>query len=118
MMHFPAKIISKRLGQNFSGLRLRHHDVMFKTLRTNVAHELLQLRHARDGAVAKRLQLVIGQFTFADVSADFAIRIGGGDAPKSQRAGGRATVERAVGVLDTDDAAENRRGGNFDVGQE
>ena len=116
-MNFPPKIISERFGQNFRPVRLGHDDVMFETVFADVAHEFLQLRNFRDGAVAKSVELVIGEFAFADVSADFAVGIGGGNATKGQRPGGRAAIQRAVGVFDAENAAENRRVGDLDVGQ-
>ena len=62
--------------------------------------------------------MVVREFAFADVAADFALSIGGGDAAVGQQAGGRATVERAVGVFHAENAAEDRRVGDLDVGQE
>lgn len=116
-MHFPAEIISERLGEDVRAVRNGHHNVMLEALAADVAHKLLQLWHAGDGAVAEGVERVVREFAFADVGADAAFGIGGGDASERQPSGGRATVERAVSVLDADDAAENRRGGNFDVGQ-
>lgn len=99
-------------------MRLRHDYVMFKTLFADVTQHALQVGHFGHSAVAKRFELVVREFAFADVATDFALGIGGGDATVGQRAGGRATVERAVGVLHAENAAEDWRGGNLDVGQE
>ena len=88
MMHFPVEIIFKRLGQNFGGVRLGHHNVMLETIFADVVHELLQARNFCDGAVAERVEFVVRQFAFADVSADFSIGIGRRDSAKGQRPAG------------------------------
>ena len=118
MMHFPAEIISKCLRQNIRAVRHGHDDMMLETFAADVAHELLQFRHAGHGAITEGFQFVVGQLAFTDVGADFALGIGGGDASVSQRAGGRATVQRAVGIFDADGRANDGRVGDFDVGQE
>ena len=65
MMHFPPKIIPKRFGQNFRRVRLRHDNVMFKALFADVAQNFLQVRHFGHRAVAKGVELVVGEFAFA-----------------------------------------------------
>ena len=117
VLHFPTKIIPKRLRQNSRAARNGHHDVMFESLPADVVQNVLQIRNVRDGAVAEGVERVVCEFAFADVAADFALGIGGGNAAIRQRPGGRAAVERTVSVFHADDAAEDRRGGNFDVGQ-
>ena len=117
LLHVPPKIISKRLRQNVRALGNRHHDVMLETFFADMAQNFLQIRNVRDGAVAEGIELVVREFAFADVATDFPLGIGGGDATVSQRPGRRATVERAVSIFHADDAAKDRRGGNFDVGQ-
>ena len=117
LINFPPEIISKRLGQDVGGFGLRHDDVMLEAVVADVLHEFLELGHFGHGAVAEGLQHVIGQFAFADVGADAAVRVRRGDAAVSERAGGRAAIERAVGVLHADGRADDGRVGNFDVGQ-
>ena len=117
LMHFPAKIIPERFRQDRRRVRLRHYDVMLEALFADVVHEFLQARNFRDSAVTERVERIVCEFAFTDVSSDFTIGIGSRDATKRQWPGGRATIQRAISILDTDDAAENRRGGDFDVRQ-
>src|SRR5215472_16110457 len=76
------------------------------------------MRNFSDGSIAEGIQFVIGQFTFANISADATISIGGRDAAKSQWPGGRAAFQRAVGVFYANYAAEDRGIGDFNVWQE
>src|SRR5450759_1525026 len=117
MMDFPAEIISKRFGENVRAVRNGPREVMLEVLPAHMPHELRQFRNAGDRAVAEGVERVVCEFAFADIGADAAFRIGGGDASERQPSGRRATIERAVGVLDADDAAEDGGGGDFYGGQ-
>ena len=90
---------------------------MLEAFATGVAHQLLQLGHAGDGAVAERLQVVVGELAFADVGADDAARVVGRDAAVGERSRGGAAVESAPGVFDTEGGAEDGSVEDFDVGE-
>ena len=92
MFDFPPKIISERFREDFRRVRLRHDDVMFKTVLANVTQDFLQVRHVCDRAVAKRVERIVRQFAFTDVATNFTFSIGGGNAAISQRTGWCAAI--------------------------
>ena len=108
MIDLPAKIVTECFFKYIGCVREIHDDVMLEALGADAAQQLLQFRHMCDGAIAKGLQVVVGELALPNIGADGAIVIVGGESTKSQRPGWSASIERAVGVLNAQDAAQNR----------
>ena len=95
----PTKVFAERLGQHTGGIRASHDHMMLESVLANVTKQTLQLGHVSDGACAKGVQLVVGQFTFANVRPDAAVGVCRRNAAVGQRPCWRAAFQGAVRIL-------------------
>src|SRR4051794_10928241 len=86
LMHLPTQVCPARFGQDIRNQRRIHRDVMLKAVDADVAKQFLKSRDLRDGALAEGVERVVGGGSFADVSADDARGIVGGEARVGERA--------------------------------
>ena len=65
-MNVPAQVIAEGLFKHAGRVGEVHHHVMLKSIRADMAEELLKLRNVSHGAISKGLQRIVRESAFTD----------------------------------------------------
>src|SRR5271165_5064988 len=68
-VHLPSQITHRSFMHRGSGGREIRGHVMFESVLADVMQQLLQLRNLHHTHTAKRIQRIVGERTFSDISA-------------------------------------------------
>ena len=113
----PAKVIGQSLRRRASAMRAGHGRMVLKPVAADVLHQLRQSRHLDNGLGPERVERIVRECTFADVSSNPARQIVGAHSPKGDWPRRRPPSQRADRICLAQYCAEDRSRPNPNVGQ-
>ena len=106
-VHLPAEVLAGGLVDGGGGVGEVGGDVVLEAVFADVAEEVLHVGDLDDAGAAEGVEGIVGEGALADVAADLAGEVVGGEAGEAHGAGFDGAVERAVGVLLADGAGDD-----------
>src|ERR1700757_3008544 len=91
---------------------------MLESTLADEAEEFLQPGNSDDARAAKSFQRIVGEFAFADVAADLAVEVVGGEAEVAHGSGFHSSDASAEGVFLADGSGDDLLVVHLDVGEE
>ena len=117
-VNIPAEVVAERFLKDLRRPRDGHHRVVLEAVAADVVEQPLELRHVGHRPGAEGVEPVVGESALADISPNPSLGVGRGHPAEGKRPRRRPAFERSVGVFHAERAAEDRRRGDADVGQE